>query len=531
MRSLSTLLLLFAISPIAIPQGNTVHDSLTVVWGQKNYSGPADCSGNAIITSTDSTLVITVNVVDDKLVLRDDSLHSDHIELWFAIPDFYHPDYRPDDWQYEVPQRTSYLWDGEKYLYLFKGKVDLKGIQRELRSPTIYAFNYSEEHPSYDALEANDNGWLKGEIDNYLAGPRSSTLRQTRLFYGITHLGVFPASRKIILYDREGYVPLEKMLGARIPDLSRFAACTSTVRPDGYRVVINLRPEALGFSSAFGLTRLTYTINIADADDSGRQETILSTSPNHRWGDPTTFKYAFLYPCIRVNLSSQIPEAGDPSQERFSDDEHLPISRLPKHFLYTADGWIPVERRTDSFEAYDQPEVFHLDNIGKVTFERGVLKARRTKRGNDMLTFLTVPQGEFMFVGKRITYPTRDTVATFLLADSSVAVLATKFEASGMYTHSYISYLVLAAGASETVLGEFWNNESMSFSDSLKFEAKDWDRYRVNWDDMESEKNFKWASIFFWERPGRSMVIDLGRGIRVRISWDDRGNNITYTRL
>jgi hypothetical protein len=521
-----TLFLLLLLPAAASPQDYSIRrDSLVVAWGEKNYSGSADCSANASIASTDSTLVIEIDVVDDKLVLGNDPLRSDHVELWFAISQLYDFDPNSDDSYFDTPYRTSYLWDGNKQLYLFKGKADLKGFEREIRSPSISASNYGEKRLLYEDLDCRDESWLKREIDQYLGEARRSKLTEARMFYCITHLGILPENGEVVLYDRENYSVLERMIEAGIPDLSRFATCRSVTKPNGYSVTITLRPEAIGFSFNEGITQLRYMIDVVDVDERGRQETILSSSPKRRWGDPSTFKQLDLYPPIRVPLDAGFPEAGDPKARHYSEYDFLPMNYLSHYFLYTTVGWIPVERTTDPFNVYNRPFGFALDNINKISFKRGPLSFRMVTKGKDTLRYLSVSRGEFLFVGRRFVFPTRDTLATFFLSDSSTALLVTKFESSGY------SPLILAAGSSKTMLTEFWGETEMRFTDSLRFQEKEWDRNRVNWDDMYSDRNFDWSTIFHWERPGRSIVIDLGNGIRIRISWNDRGGNVTYVKF
>jgi hypothetical protein len=350
------------------------------------------------------------------------------------------------------------------------------------------------------------------------------------IFYGITHLGFFPGTGQVLLYDHRHYSILERLIGAGIADLTRYAVAQSSIRPRGYTLTITLQPEAIGFSGRHGTHQLRFMIDVVDVDDRGRQETVLSTSSHRRWGDPATFTQLDLYPPLRVDLHPDFPEAGNPRARRYDDDLH-PVNYLPLDFLYTKAGWVPVERITDPFYAYDQPAGFTLENVLKLSFRRATLQYRMEMRGRDTLEFLTTSTGEYCFVGRRFVRQTKDTLATFLLSDSSVAILSSTCESTGTFTQSFSSSLILAAGSSETILGELWNGSWLTFTDSLRFEEKQWDQGRMRWDEMYDEKNFDWTGICSWERFGRSMVIDLGNAIRVRISWNDLGGNIAHARL
>jgi hypothetical protein len=523
MKSLITVLLLLLIHQTTLAQvGHVRHDSLVVVWGQKNYSGISDCSACANISSTDSTLTIEIDVTDDKLVYRKDSLHSDHVEIWFSPRAHY--DSGPPYYT------TSYIWDSKRNLYLFKDTANLQAFQREIRSPLINASNYESESLSYDSLDPSDESWLKDEIDKYLNDVRQSKLSLEKIFYGIVHLGFFPESGQIILYDRENYSVLEKLIGLRIPDLTRFAVFQLFTKPNGYRLKITLRPEAIGFSGRNGISQLKFMVDVIDVDNRGRQETILSTSTNRRWGDPSTFKQLDLYPPIRVHLCKDFPEAGNPRAYVYSH-RFLPVNYLPLDFLYTEMGWIPVERTIDGFYAYNQPEGFSLENITKLSYKRAMLHYRSERKGKDTLEFLNSSGMGYLFIGRRFVCPTKDTLAMFLLPDSSVAILFSKFESSGTFTRTFLSSLSLAAGSIETTLAEIWNGSELIFTPSLSCKEGEWDKSRMEWDKMYDEQNFDWTKIFRWDHFGRSIVVDLGNNIRVQISWSNLGNNVKYLRL
>jgi hypothetical protein len=501
------------------------NDSLVVVGGQQNHSGQADCNARARITSTDSTLTIEVDVADGNLVFSGDSLHSDHVEVWFSPSASYPADGPPYD-------LTSYIWDGKSNLYLYKEMADLKAFRSEIQSPVIGASNYSRESLTYDSLDGTyyDDSWLRYEIDRYLSDVRHSKLSVEKIFYGITHFGIFPDNGRVVLYDRENYSVLEKLTGLQIPDLTRFVVVQSSRKSDGYILTMTFGPEAIGFSGRNGIMQLRYMVDVVDVDESGKQQTILSTSAHRRWGDPSTFRQLDPDPQIKVPLSPDFREAGDPRSCHY-ENNLLPVNYLPSDFLYTRAGWIPVERTVDEFYAYNQPCGFSLENIVKLSYHRAPFRYRAERRGKDTLEFLGASMEEHLFVGRRLVCKTSDTLATFLLSDSSVAVLLSTLESSGSINRSFHSSLILAAGSSAKELAVLLNGSELYCTDSLRFEEKQWDRDRMRWDEMSDDKNFDWSHVYTWERFGRSIVIDLGKGTRLRLSWDGQGNNVTYSRL
>jgi hypothetical protein len=205
-----------------------------------------------------------------------------------------------------------------------------------------------------------------------------------------------------------------------------------------------------------------------------------------------------------------------------------PVEYVPLGFLYTNAGWIPVNRVAERFSSYNQPSGFLIESISRISFQRVPFHYRAERRGNDTLEVLGRSTGENLFVGRRFVCPTKDTIATFLLGDTTVAVLTSKTDAPSNIQVAFSSSLLLFSGSSQTTLAEIFDERSARFTPTLHYRGEE---HLRRMDELYDGESFDWAQLIRWEQFGRSLVVDLGKGTRVRISWDGTGRDVTYSEL
>ena len=86
-RSLVLLILSPLVTTAAIAQGEVWSgEPLPIVWGGQNHKGSEDLSVRVMAQQDRLTLTLTVDVIDDRVVWKDDPEHSDHVEVWIAQP-------------------------------------------------------------------------------------------------------------------------------------------------------------------------------------------------------------------------------------------------------------------------------------------------------------------------------------------------------------------------------------------------------------------------------------------------------------
>jgi len=223
---------------------------LVPVWGEENISGKSDLSAEARVFSDGKRLNLRVTVRDENLVISDDPLNSDHLELWFALP----------------------------------------GLA-ETRAPEFFV--YPEEHGVgfYWPLGGENEEALAAAFSEAISGPEDwdgsvpEELKQSKVFYGMTHLALYPDERPATSLDREFY----KLLGDfDLGDPGSFIKYKADRTADGYEIVAVLPPEALGWIPGREFSEMLWLCDVVDVDQK-KQESLLSSSGKRKWGLPSSF--------------------------------------------------------------------------------------------------------------------------------------------------------------------------------------------------------------------------------------------------
>ncbi|MFC2136407.1 hypothetical protein ACFLTH_17470, partial [Bacteroidota bacterium] len=335
-------------------------DTLFAVWGKSNYSGKNDCNAMTRIKSDGRNIHIIVRVGDDKLVLNEDPIHSDHVELWFALPGIL--DQYVD---YETLESNKFIIS-DSFLYLINGKPDLPKFKSFINDPLINARDAGIDSFYYSQMDENQgigSDWLKESIDSYLSDARSSKLQVNNFPFGVVHFGLLPKVNKAVQYDTELYLPLEKFAGIKLDDLAGYIELSSRIDNKGYSFRIKIKADALGFTSKHGIGGLKFLLDVVDVDDKGKQETLLSTSRKRMWGNPNTFNEINFGEHINFDINSSIKSLG--RKKSYSDPYNNVINNISNYFVKTISGWTPVEIEKIRFYEYNQPEVYLMESISK----------------------------------------------------------------------------------------------------------------------------------------------------------------------
>lgn len=218
---------------------------LTPVWGRENISRSSDFSAEARVFSDGRRLNLRLTVRDDDLIISDDPLNSDHAKIWFALPSLV--DTRAPEF-YAYPEEGG----GDFYWLLEKGK---------------------------DALAMAFSEAMSGD------GSVSKELKKVKVFYGITHLALYPDGRPAMSLDREFYKLLK---GFNLGDPASFVRYKAIQTDDGYEIIASLPPEALGWVLAREFSEILWLCDVVDVDRE-KQESLLSSSGKRKRGSPASF--------------------------------------------------------------------------------------------------------------------------------------------------------------------------------------------------------------------------------------------------
>lgn len=219
---------------------------LVPTWGKKNWEGQDDLHAQTTIESKGDRITINIRVKDDQIKFKNDPIHSDHIEVWLALPSNKYTD-NPRNF-YQSKELGLTYWVKPQY----KGNI-LK-----------------------QALAENTNGGPNT--------PYNVTNKKTlNWWFGLRHFGYLPGDNKIISYDdRRSPFQDNQEFNESIK------ANTNLINENEYEITLDIPLESFGFIPREGLKEFRALVNVIDVDKV-KQETLLSSSAKGKWGKVKTF--------------------------------------------------------------------------------------------------------------------------------------------------------------------------------------------------------------------------------------------------
>lgn len=492
-------------------------DSLSVVYGVKNFEGKSDCNAKCSLTSDGNSIIIRVEVKDDSLIFNN-SIYSDHIELWFGYPDMFQFgfDYGKEGNKY------SYIIGSDKYLYQYQNKPYLKSVIEEMKNPFIKDGDYYGNSKNYNHLDGVDERWLKEEIDNFLSSARKDSLYKTYVFFGITHFGINPKNGLITFYDQENYNYFKKYLNAEIGELNNFIKVQTMVGKNQYTANIIVNPEALAFVNISGIIQQKFLIDIVDCDSDGEQSSILSTSHNRKWGDVDTFSEVRFKKNIDVNINQEFPFLGKERHQNTSEFENKLRQICYDTYFYTDQGWKGIQGITSDFEVFSHPSLYTLPNLQRYYFEINDLSSTKFKIGNRDITGYTFGSKNFISIDNEKLYDKSNILKLFQLSNGEIAlIVCERAWGGGRYQRWDESKLWFEKEKGKRLLIGQSVGGFFVLNDTIKVENWEMDNSAMAYED------FSWENILQFNLSKNSMVMTIGDN-EIEVSWNNDGTSLKY---
>ncbi len=499
-------------------------DSLSIVWGAENFSGQEDLNADCKIISDGEKLKIQVKVSDDIISLNSDPINSDHIELWFALPKISEINgYKSN---YLETLTTSFIAADGSILCLYKNSSDLDSLKIELDNPRIHLFGQSEDTTYY--LKDDEEGFLYG-VNLFLGDLRTSNLKKENIFFGLVHFGILPQSGKVIQYDAETYNIFEKMTNIKLDDLIKYIKTESKISGTDYEINVEVLPEALGFVSKYGIKELRFMVDVVDVDLSSKQESLISTSKNRNWGDPKSFTNIKLAKPISVKLDDNIQYIGDTNAKSEIAFKFLDLA--PNTFVKSKMGWKPVTVSQLTYWGPNRPNYYSLPYISKYRFNLKEQNYNSEFIHNNLFEYFDFPNEKYVFINKKILLKNEELVAKIFLPNDSLALLTTEYSTTswGDQIHSILN---LTKSNSQEPLLSYLSGypPSIDLGDTLFIKEK-WDYSKIDWNQYEGGPNVHWKNIIKLLPNYLGMEVDLGLGVKYLITWNEKGEEITFTKV
>lgn len=230
------LLCFLFVNPLYAQKADFATDSLYLSSGEAYHHGKQDLNGKVKLNSAGDKVVIEIEVADDKTVVKDDPLHTDHVEIWYALP-----------------QR----------------KEEKQRIPEALNQPPLYYY-------TYDTTDKDNKHYRFFSISDKVSYPYEKD-QKARVYFGEVHYGIYPDNRKAVMFGKENYTLLENVLGEKVGHIHQGVQYKTETTKTGMKYTVTITPLGLGFVRVPEMTEALFRIDLVDADGEG--ETVLSTAP------------------------------------------------------------------------------------------------------------------------------------------------------------------------------------------------------------------------------------------------------------
>ncbi|MBJ6764785.1 hypothetical protein JGU66_28805 [Myxococcaceae bacterium JPH2] len=476
-----------------------------------DFSAPLNVRGEkgspsvATLSSDGQQLLLDVEVVDTTPSVSADPVHSDHVEVWFALE-------RLSD----IGPTRFLLPIGGRELVTVDGKDDAAALDALIQGTVV--------DPGVNNEGAE--GDCEPELKAASAELGQTPSRRVRAFFGLAHLGLFPDGRAPVLYDAEAYAAarLAPALGAQ--DIRYEASKTER----GYHLKAWLQPGALVFIPRGEIQALRVRVDAIDAGGPSAKEVLRSTHPAPKWGEPSTFQVVKLAHPLAAKRIEAIPELDAPGA--------LPVGirdafePLPKFFMRMGDVWRGVQSQQVAPRNYERracrvelsrvnQHLYGLWEFGKAEPVSDTDFTRVSVRGgNPPGTLLIASTG----TGPRALWSTGGTSLPFRFKDGTPGVVLVETEPTmGEYTSGLngatdsttLSLVRLEASHPKRTPVLTWGTYGnlIMFGQNSLIERPG--------DPSESaEVSLTWAS------PNDRVRVSFGAGVAVDVRWKPDGTGI-----
>jgi len=248
-------------------------------------------AANCLLHCDGENIALYVKVEDPNIQIQSSDKLTDHVRIWFALPQKAFPenfdyDLHPD---YISTSATTALQSPPRFFSVYGEYTDEVSLQ---------TFKDDFDYPNNHHRRADS-----------LFVPPTAELRELEFHYGIVGYDLYPDERPASLVNRNqlGQVgqAIQAPLGPVEDGLRYKAEFTET--HDGYIINAQFSPQALGFVQVPFMQELRLLIEICSAPQAGQEaEIVLSSSPRQDLHRPKSFSRIFFMNPLQTDVT-EIP--------------------------------------------------------------------------------------------------------------------------------------------------------------------------------------------------------------------------------
>ncbi|MEO5928728.1 MAG: hypothetical protein ABIR47_02235 [Candidatus Kapaibacterium sp.] len=271
--------------PAAVLQAR--RDSLRI---QENVWVPlaAPAPGNGTITASmrvhgdGGKIIVEVEVIDDPSGSASSAVHSNHVELWFGLPDM--PGEEPQFEEHDASYQRIHGLSAPRFRVFHPSRKSVDGF----------------DIPQIQLMNDSTSAWLRDYCNRRDDSIYQSMSEPATDFFGTVRYGLFPDNRPVGMYDAEDYRWFELSVNEKLSRTPSGIEYRSERTPRGYLITASVTPEGLRFVRIPEMSVISLMADVV-SDSSTDDRPMLTSSPLRERGNSGTFNLLTLYQPLATN--------------------------------------------------------------------------------------------------------------------------------------------------------------------------------------------------------------------------------------
>ncbi|MDB5032942.1 MAG: hypothetical protein JWQ98_183 [Chlorobi bacterium] len=243
-------------------------------------AGKGNITASMRVHGDGAKLTVEVEVIDDPSGAGNSPVHSNHVEIWFGLPDT--PGEEPQFEEHDASYQRIYRLSAPRFRLFHPSRKSADGFE----VPRIQFMNDSASARLRDYCNQRDDS-----IYRSMSEPATD-------FFGTIRYGLFPDNRPVGMYDAEHYHWFESSVSEQLSRTPSGIEYRSERTPRGYLITATVTPEGLRFVRMPEMSTIGLMVDVVSDSAAGP---LLSSSPLRQWGNRGTFNMITLYQPLVTN--------------------------------------------------------------------------------------------------------------------------------------------------------------------------------------------------------------------------------------
>jgi hypothetical protein len=244
--------------------------------------GKGDITASMRVHGDGGKIIVEVEVIDDPSGSASSAVHSNHVELWFGLPDM--PGEEPRLEEHDASYQHIHALSDPRFRIFHPSRKSVNGF----------------DIPQIQFMNDSTSAWLRDYCNRRDDSIYRSMSEPAVDFFGTVRYGLFPDNRPVGIYDAEDYRWFELSVNEKLSRMPSGIEYRSERTPRGYLITASITPEGLRFVRIPEMSVISVMADVV-SDSATDDRPILTSSPLREWGNRGTFNFLTLYQPLATN--------------------------------------------------------------------------------------------------------------------------------------------------------------------------------------------------------------------------------------